>query len=108
VNIYPQETENVLALHPRIADAAVIGVPDAEMGERVLAVVQLTDPEDAGPDLAAELIEFCRARLAHYKCPRRVEFSTALPRQENGKLYKRLLRDTYARPDPATRSSSPT
>jgi acyl-CoA synthetase (AMP-forming)/AMP-acid ligase II len=108
VNVYPQETENVLALHPRIADAAVIGVPDAEMGERVLAVVQLTDPEDAGPDLAAELIEFCRARLAHYKCPRRVEFSTALPRQENGKLYKRLLRDTYARPDPATRSSSPT
>jgi acyl-CoA synthetase (AMP-forming)/AMP-acid ligase II len=96
VNIYPQETENVLALHPAVADAAVIGVPDPEMGERVLAVVQLTDPGGAGPDLAAELIGFCRSRLAHYKCPREIEFTDALPRQENGKLYKRLLRDTYA------------
>jgi long-chain acyl-CoA synthetase len=70
-------------------------VPDPEMGERVLAVVELNDPNAAGSELAAELIEFCRARLAHYKCPRSIDFTAELPRQENGKLYKRLLRDAY-------------
>jgi acyl-CoA synthetase (AMP-forming)/AMP-acid ligase II len=97
VNIYPQETENILQLHPAVADAAVIGVPDPEMGERVLAVVELADPSAAGDDLAGELIEFCRTRLAHYKCPRSIDFTTALPRQDNGKLYKRLLKEAYAR-----------
>ncbi|HTK66693.1 MAG TPA: acyl-CoA synthetase [Pseudonocardia sp.] len=96
VNIYPQETENVLQLHPAVADAAVIGVPDPEMGERVLAVVELTDPAAAGDALARELIEFCRDRLAHYKCPRAVDFTDALPRQDNGKLYKRLLKQAYS------------
>ena len=95
VNVYPQETENVLAMHPEVADVAVIGVPDPEMGEQVKAVVQLVHPDRAGAALAAELIEYCRARLAHYKCPRSVDFTAALPRHENGKLYKRLLRDAY-------------
>jgi acyl-CoA synthetase (AMP-forming)/AMP-acid ligase II len=95
VNIYPQETENVLTMHPSVADVAVIGVPDPDMGEQVKAVVQLVDPSLGNPALAGELIEYCRARLAHYKCPRSIDFTAELPRQENGKLYKRLLRDAY-------------
>ncbi|MCG5217463.1 acyl-CoA synthetase [Streptosporangium sp. KLBMP 9127] len=95
VNIYPQEAENLLAVHPKVADVAVFGVPDEEMGEQVKAVVQAADPEEAGPALAAELIEHCRARLAHYKCPKSVDFRDELPRHPTGKLYKRLLRDEY-------------
>jgi len=74
---------------------AVIGVPDDEMGESVHAVVELVSPEDASPELAEELISWTRARLAHYKCPRGVDFEEHLPRGENGKLYKRVLRDRY-------------
>lgn len=95
VNIYPQEAENVLSLHPLVADVAVFGVPDEEMGEQVKAVVQPAEQAQAGPELAAALIEYCRSRLAHYKCPRSVDFRAELPRHPTGKLYKRLLRDEY-------------
>lgn len=95
VNVYPQEAENVLAVHPKVADVTVIGVPDPEMGEAVKAVVQPMDLAEAGPELERELIEHCRANLAHYKCPRTVDFRGELPRHPTGKLYKRLLKDEY-------------
>jgi acyl-CoA synthetase (AMP-forming)/AMP-acid ligase II len=95
VNIYPQETENVLSAHPAVQDVAVIGVPNDDLGEEVKAVVQLADPAAAGPGLAQDLIEYCRDRLAHFKCPRTVDFVPELPRSETGKLYKRILRDAY-------------
>jgi fatty-acyl-CoA synthase len=95
VNIYPQEAENVLAGDRRVADVAVIGVPDPEMGEAVKAVIELVDPSCAGPDVEAELIAMCRRQLATYKCPRTVDFVDELPRDPNGKLYKRLLKERY-------------
>lgn len=95
VNIYPQEAENVLLGHPFVHDVAVIGVPDADMGEQVKAVVQPIAGTAAGPELANQLIGWCRERLAHYKCPRSVDFVSELPRHENGKLYKRQLREAY-------------
>jgi long-chain acyl-CoA synthetase len=95
VNIYPQETENLLAGHPAVLDVAVIGVPNEDLGEEVKAVIQLADPASASPELAQELIGYCRDRLAHFKCPRTVDFVAELPRHPTGKLYKRLLRDAY-------------
>jgi len=95
VNIYPQEAENVLAMHPQLEDVAVIGVPNAEYGEEVKAVVQLKDPAVAGPGLERELIEYCQAQLAKYKCPRSVDFVDELPRLPTGKLLKRKLRERY-------------
>jgi long-chain acyl-CoA synthetase len=95
VNIYPQEAENVLITHPKVFDVAVFGIPDTDMGEKVHAVVQPMEWDDAGPELERELLEHCRRRLAHYKCPKAVDFDPELPRQPTGKLYKRLLRDRY-------------
>jgi long-chain acyl-CoA synthetase len=95
VNIYPAEVDAVLLEHPAVADVATIGVPNAEWGEDVLAVVEARPEAAAGPELAADLIAFCRDRLAHYKCPKQVEFVEHLPRDDNGKIYKRLLRDQY-------------
>jgi acyl-CoA synthetase (AMP-forming)/AMP-acid ligase II len=93
-NIYPAEVENVLMAHPDVADGAVIGVPDDTWGESVKAVVVLRP--GASPDAAA-LIAFLRERIAHYKCPRSVEFVTALPRNPSGKILKRVLREPYWR-----------
>jgi long-chain acyl-CoA synthetase len=95
VNVYPAEVDAVLLEHPAVADAATIGVPDSEWGESVLAVVELEPAYAAADALAQELVAFCRDRLAHFKCPRVVEFTTTLPRQDNGKIYKRRLRDDY-------------
>jgi len=100
VNIYPQEIEDAMISHPAVADVAVFGVPDAEMGEQVKAVVQPADGVQADDALAAELIAFTRETIAHYKCPRSVDFEVELPRLPTGKLYKRLLRDRYwGKPD---------
>ncbi|MDP3660575.1 acyl-CoA synthetase [Phenylobacterium sp.] len=95
VNIYPQELENLLITHPKVADAAVIGAPDAEMGEQVVAVIQPLDWANAGDALRDELMAFCRANISHVKCPRRIDFMAELPRHQTGKLYKRLIRDAY-------------
>ncbi len=95
VNIYPQEVENLLVGHPKVADVAVIGVPSEDLGEEVKAVVQPLDWAAAGPELAAELIAYCRAHISHIKCPRSVDFDRELPRHATGKLYKRLIRDRY-------------
>jgi long-chain acyl-CoA synthetase len=95
VNIYPQECENLLITHPAVADAAVFGVPNADLGEEVKAVVQPMPGIRPTADFAEELIAFCREHLAHIKCPRSVDFEEALPRLPTGKLYKRLLRDRY-------------
>ena len=91
VNVYPQEAENALIEHPAVQDAAVFGIPHAELGEEVKAVVEL-----ASPITEAELLDYLYTRLAKYKCPRTIDFTDELPRHATGKLYKRLLRDQYA------------
>ncbi|MEU6828347.1 acyl-CoA synthetase [Nocardia beijingensis] len=95
VNIYPQEVEDALALHPRVFDVAVIGVPDEEMGESVKAVVQPAPGAEPGPELAAELRDYLRDRIAHYKVPRSFDFADDLPRTPTGKLVKGKLRQRY-------------
>ncbi|MEZ5373034.1 MAG: acyl-CoA synthetase [Microthrixaceae bacterium] len=95
VNVYPQEAENVLASHPDVYDVAVIGVPNEDFGEEVKAVVHLMDGVEASDERAAELIAYCRERLADIKCPRSVDFTDELPRLPTGKLLKRLLKDKY-------------
>jgi long-chain acyl-CoA synthetase len=95
VNVYPAEIEALLITHPAVHDVAVIGVPDAEWGEAVKAVVELADGFAASDEQATTLLEFCRNQLASYKCPRSVDFRKDLPRTEAGKLYKRIIRDEY-------------
>jgi len=98
VNIYPQESENILINHPKVIDVAVFGVPNADFGEEVKGVVQpVTMPanEEEARILSQELIVFCRSQLADIKCPRSIDFRTDLPRHPTGKLYKRLLKDEY-------------
>ena len=95
VNIYPQEVENLLITHPDVADAAVFGVPNANFGEEVKAVIQPRDWESAGQQLAIDLINWCRERLADVKCPRSIDFERELPRAETGKLYKKELKARY-------------
>jgi fatty-acyl-CoA synthase len=100
VNIYPQEIEDCLTLHPKVLDVAVIGIPDPEMGEQVKAVVQAADGVETGPALEEELLEFVRARIARYKAPRSVDFTDTLPRSATGKLVKHEIKARY-RPTPA-------
>ncbi len=93
VNIYPAEVEAVLLSHPAVGDVGVVGRPDEDWGEIVIAAVEPQPGTDASPALADQLIEWCRERIAHYKCPRRVVFVAQLPRHDNGKLYKQQLRE---------------
>ena len=105
VNIYPQEIENELIAHPKVLDVAVVGVPNDDFGEEVKAIIQPAEgvaPDDA---LTAELLAYARERLAHYKCPRSIDYEQELPRLPTGKLYKRLLKDRYWG-DAATRISA--
>jgi len=95
VNIYPQECENLLITHPKVADAAVFGVPNEDLGEEVKAVVQLMPGITPGPNIAEELIAFCHEHLARHKCPHSIGFEVELPRLPTGKLYKQKLRDRY-------------
>ena len=94
-NIYPAEIENVLLSHPQIVDAAVFGIPHEDWGEEVKAVVQPVDGVDGTPELAAEILAWCEGRLARFKTPKSIDFTDEMPRDPNGKLYKRKLRDPY-------------
>lgn len=95
VNIYPQETENLLVTHPKVADAAVIGVPNEDFGEEVKAVIEPMPGVAADAEFEVELIAFCEQSLSKIKCPKSVDFTDALPRLPTGKLYKKQLRDSY-------------
>ena len=95
VNIYPQETEDLLITHPKVADAAVFGVPNVDLGEEVKAVVQPVEDVAADEALAEELMAYCAQNLSRQKCPRSIDFEAELPRLPTGKLYKRLLKDKY-------------
>jgi long-chain acyl-CoA synthetase len=95
VNIYPQEIEDAMIMHPLVADIAVVGVPNEEMGEEVKAVVQPPEGVAGTPELAEELLTYAKEHIAHYKCPRSIDFMAELPRLPTGKLYKRLIKDPY-------------
>ena len=95
VNVYPQETENLLITHPKVSDCAVIGIPNEEFGEEVKAIVEPMNWGDANENLEHELILFCKENLSSIKCPKTIDFEKELPRHPTGKLYKRLLKDRY-------------
>jgi acyl-CoA synthetase (AMP-forming)/AMP-acid ligase II len=95
VNIYPQEIENALVMHPSVIDVAVFGVPNDDFGEEVKAVIQLADDVEGNESTAEDLLEYSRKHLANYMVPRSVDFIEEMPRLPTGKLYKRLLRDKY-------------
>jgi long-chain acyl-CoA synthetase len=95
VNIYPAEIESVMVVHPKVRDVAVFGIPDDDWGELVKAVVEAAPGVATGPELAEELLAFCKERLAGFKIPKSIDFVPELPRDPNGKLYKRKLRDPY-------------
>lgn len=95
VNVYPQEIENCIINHPKVADVAVFGIPNEEFGQEVKAVVQPRNWEEAGPKLAEELVAFCKGKLSRIKIPRSIDFDKELPRKDNGKLYKRRLLERY-------------
>jgi long-chain acyl-CoA synthetase len=95
VNIYPAEIENVLLTHPKVADAAVFGIPNSDWGEEVKAVIEPAPDVEANDALVAEILAFCQDKLAKYKTPRSIDFTDEMPRDPNGKLYKRKLRDPY-------------
>ena len=97
VNVYPAEVDAVLLTHPAVRDVCCIGVPDEEWGESVRAVVELADGRTASPELAAELLEHARQRLAHFKCPRGIDFTESLPRLDSGKIQRRTVREPYWR-----------
>jgi long-chain acyl-CoA synthetase len=95
VNIYPAEVESVLLTHPKVGDVAVFGIPDEDWGEQVKAVIELVPGVEPSPALAEEIMAFCLERTAKYKAPKSIDFTTSMPRDPNGKLYKRKLRDPY-------------
>ena len=97
VNVYPKESEDALVAHPAVFEAAVIGVPNEEFGEEVKAIVVLGDGVVAGASLERELIEHCRAAIAHLKCPRSIDFVEELPYSPTGKVDKKKLREPYWR-----------
>jgi long-chain acyl-CoA synthetase len=94
-NIYPAEIESELIMHPKVADVAVFGIPHDDWGEEVKAVVEPVDGVTGSPELEAEILEWAGTRLAKFKTPRTIDFTDELPRDPNGKLYKRKLRDPY-------------
>jgi acyl-coenzyme A synthetase/AMP-(fatty) acid ligase len=95
VNIYPAEVDGVLLSHPAVADVATVGVPNEEWGEEVKSVVILQAGVVQGTEIERELVEYARAHLAHFKCPRTIDFAEDLPRDDNGKIYRRRVRDQY-------------
>jgi long-chain acyl-CoA synthetase len=94
-NIYPAEIESELIMHPKVADVAVFGIPHDDWGEEVKAVVEPVEGVEAGPELEAEILDWAKTRLAKFKTPKSIGFTNEMPRDPNGKLYKRKLRDPY-------------